>query len=80
MHIGEESGDDITLATHLIFEWQHVRRLGGEPYLVRICYRNQISHGRTVPNCSLRLKGHPCFVYIVAFFEAFAANISLGLQ
>ena len=28
-YIGEESGDDITLATQLNFEWQHVRRFGG---------------------------------------------------
>ena len=47
---------------------------------MRICYRHLISDGRSVPNCFLRLAGHPGLVYNVAFLEALGANISPGLQ
>ena len=73
-YIGEESGDEITLASKMIFECQHVRRLNGEPYLVHIRYDSLISYGRSVPNCPIRLAGRPGFVYSVEFFEQFAAK------
>ena len=53
--VGEEDDQDITNETKLIFEWLHVRKLCGEPYLCHIRYHNLVTHGRPVPNCPMRL-------------------------
>ena len=46
-HIGDESGDVISLAFKKPFEWQHVRRLNGERYLVHIRYENLMPDERS---------------------------------
>ena len=79
-YVGEDDGQPITQATQIIFEWHHVRRFNGDPYLVHIRYDTLFSHGRSVPNNPMRLAGRPGVVYTVAFFDAFGANISPGLQ
>ena len=78
--VGEEDGQAITVGTKIIFEWLHVRKLDNDPYVCQIKYRNLISLGRPVPNCPMRVQGRPGLLYTVAFFDAFDANISPGLQ
>ena len=63
-----------------MFEWQHVRRFNGDPYVVHVRYYNSLRDGRSVSNCPIRLAGRPGLVYSVAFFEQFAANICAGLE
>ena len=83
--MGEEDDQDITNETKLIFEWLHVRKLCGEPYLCHIRYHDLVTHGRPVPSSPMRLQGHPGLLYILEFFDNFAANIcrvyaSVGLR
>ena len=79
-YVGEDDGQHITQATKIIFEWQHVRRFNGDPHLVHVRYNNLFALGRSVHNSILRLPEPPRLVYVVAFFDAFAGNISPGLQ
>ena len=73
--MGEEAGEEMYRDSKLIFELCAVRTVAGQPYTVQTLYYHLVSHGRPVPNCSMRLTGRPGPVYSVEFFEQFAANI-----
>ena len=78
-YVGEDDGQHITSETKLIFEWLHVRKLCGEPYLCHIRYHDLVTHGRAVPNCPMRLC-RPGLLYSLNIFDDFAANICPGLR
>ena len=74
--MGQEEGEQILSVTKLSHEWCYIRTVAGQPYTVQISYHNLVTHGRPVPNCSMRLC-RPGLVYSLAFFDEFAANIGV---
>ena len=77
--VGEEDGQHITLDTKIIFEWLHVSKIDNGPYFCQIRYRDLITQGRQVPNCSMRLC-RPGFLYTFEFLDQFAENICRDLH
>ncbi len=64
--------------TKLQFAWEHVVTTRGAPHVVEIRYDDLKYHGRSVPQCPLRLRDDQGFRYSLACMDAFAASVIKG--
>ena len=77
--VAGEDGASILVDTLLEFTWSNVLNSSGLPHAASITYRNLALHKRSVPHCPFRLRDGHGFQYNVAFMDAFAANVRVGL-